>query len=221
MSLEGEVFTAIWVFARIQSPFLLACSYQLIKRFDKIASPYLIVPGLSAICLAPFLGILPSDAQPFSFHFLVAGGFMLSSYFWLWRVGYSRPDSLVLSILVFVASDALWQIPYNFYLWTYSLRFLEVGLATDGWNLMSIPLIGYFLLKMNGKIAIDKTCKLLLTIIVISTTLSLLIPIDPLGYISVFAPQYLLIFPWFGAFLLIIRSSRKANIYLIDSESLS
>src|SRR5438132_14343724 len=76
--------SALWVFGGILSPFLTFCSYDLLKkRFEWLASPYLVAPSVVAVSILAFeftfatpQGIISAHYD----HFLFAGIFLLVCY---------------------------------------------------------------------------------------------------------------------------------------------
>lgn len=212
MSLENSILVAVWVYARIQSPFLILCSYGLIKRMDKLASPFVVVPAITGVCALFYLAP-PSRADfPLMFpHLIFAAFFILGGYFVCLKLSYSRPDALVLSLLCFVAIDELWQTPWNFQLWTKSLRYFEVGITTGAWNLMSLPIIGYLLLKINHNIMMDSMGRFALVASLGLTFLASVALQDPLAPISPFDYNYVLVLPWFFFFMSLFHSSRASS----------
>lgn len=197
------LYSAIWVFVGIQSPFLIFCAYGLLKRIPWIASPWLVVPGISSVCAifylaSPFVATNPA----FYDHFLYAGIFILAAYFAFWRAfDYSKLDSLILSLLTMIAIDALWQLPIDIVDWSWGWHYLEVGMATAAWNLMSIPFLFYFVLKINGRISLDMLAKALLGFSIAST-------LAAVETISVIPDPYFLVLPWFLFVVSTVRSSR-------------
>lgn len=213
--------SAIWIYASIQSPFLIACSYGLIDRFKWIASPYVVAPSIGGICLGFFL-FGPAGTGGGYVHFLYAGGFMLSVYFLTLRFGYSRPQALLFAVLTEIAIDELWQMPYNLMIWPQSLLNFEVGITTAGWNLMALPLVGYFLLRFNGRMRLDgygKGVLLVASALTVYGTIRVGLSMVGGSFVGGYyiGPPYFftdwLLFPWFLFFLLLFRSSKRASIY--------
>src|SRR5712664_2194170 len=91
-TIESDILAALWVYVRIQSPFLIFCSYGLIKRFDKIASPFLFIPSVIGICsLYYFVGFKGADFPVFFSHIPLAGALLIITYLMLRKFGYSNP----------------------------------------------------------------------------------------------------------------------------------
>jgi hypothetical protein len=200
------ILTALWVYARIQSPLLISCSYGLIRRFDRLASPWLVVPSVSIVSSIYFLVPVQNADFPLLWsHIPIAGAMLISIYLWLGWIGYSRPESLVLSVLTVIALDVLWQIPWDVPLWVQSWHNFAVGMTTMGWDAMSIPFLGYFVLKFNGRWVMDSNSAAQLGIATI-WTLSYCIWL-PLSF-----DDYILILPWSAFFLGVFYNSRKASV---------
>ena len=208
----------LFIYLGIQSPFLVACFYGAMKRFPKVASPYLVVPAVATVCgWFYFEGIWENGSGLAYSHFIYAGFFLLGTYFLAQRWGYSAVDSLVLAILTEMALDELWQMPYNLTIWPQSLLNFEVGIVTAGWNLMSIPLIAVFLIKFNGSVRFDMPTKALLAASLVLTAYGTVIVGLSMaggtfneGYYVGAMPRPLtdwLLLPWFLFFLALFRSS--------------
>lgn len=204
--------SALWVFTAIQSPLLIACSYGLLRKVRWAAQHFVVFPVVFLVCLFWFL-YFPIGAM-YS-HFLFAAAVVLSMYtILLTKSGYDGLDALVLASLTLIAVDELWQMPFNLLNWTSSLNYAEIGLATAGWNLMSIPLLLYFVLKFNGRISLDWRSKAAF-IVSLGLTAFEVFRFFTGGYPDNSSPvaypgvePYYLLFVWFGFFLLLFRSSR-------------
>lgn len=202
---------AAWVFTGIQSPFLAACFYFPIRRFaPRLASP---LPVFALVILVSVFWFLEFPFADY-LHFLIAGGVLLLCYsFLVFRLRYQNVDSLVLSVLVLIALDELWQTPFNALNWTHSIIFAEVGLATAGWNLMAIPLVLAFLFHAAGRIRFGRTGKALLIISLVLTVFEIYrfavggYPDNssPTPYLEL--EPYYLVLPWLLTFLHLFQSS--------------
>ena len=193
----------LWVFGGILSPFLTFCSYDLLKkRFEWLASPYLVCPSVLAASLLAFEFTIDTPQGIISAHydhFLFAGIFLLVCYGFLGWLQYSNVDSLVLSIMTLFAIDELWQTPYNVVNWTQSLWAFQVGVSTAAWNLMAIPFAFYFVKRVNGKIRFDYLTSMLFYAAAMGTAM---------GTAKLVFDPYWLIIPWFAFFLALFRSSK-------------
>jgi hypothetical protein len=146
---------------------------------------------------------------------LVIGAYLVLAF----KLEYAKLDSLVLAVLTMIAIDELWQTPFNVLNWTSSLFNAEVGLATAGWNLMSLPLLLYFVVKFDGQIKLGRNGKTLFCICLALTAFEV-VRFAQGGYPDNSAPTpyllfepYYLIGPWFGFFLMLFQSSRDGGGY--------
>jgi hypothetical protein len=198
-NLTGLLETAVWVYAGILSPFLIFCSYGLIQRFAWIASPRVFIPGIGLVCIYFYIHGLAGG--PYYDHFLYAAIFVIGGYLATLKLGYSQVDSAVLSALTMLAIDTMWQIPSDF-LWLGSLDAFRIGIATMGFNFMSIPFILYFVLKANGTIRFSIVSKAILAVF-IGLSLAAWFTFG-LNFIQ----DYFLVIPAFVFFLSLFHSSR-------------
>lgn len=215
------LLAVIWTYGGIMSPFLLLCSYGLFERRNWLVSPSLVIPG--AVLGSFFLfERFQSVAFALYYHFLVAGALFLVCYsLLLFKWGYSEPQALTLSILTIIACDELWQMPFNILNWTHSFQYAAVGLTTGGWDLMSIPLIFYFLLRFgrhpgssgvvgawdsqSGRVALmSLVCMAALTLMEVARFHAAGFPTVTSTY-PAFEPYYLIL-PWFAFFLLLFKA---------------
>ena len=167
-----SLLSALWVYTGILSPFLLLVFYPMLEKAPRLFAPKVFVPAVASVSVFWFL-FWPENLH-YS-HFLVGGGLLIGAYLVLGRVGYSRTQSAVLGVLSVLAADQLWQIPYDIHNWT-SPTTAAVGLATQGFDLMSIPILGYFLLRFAGKLRMDELSWAMLgfsAIVTISETFSI------------------------------------------------
>lgn len=207
MTLITSIFSVVWVYLYIQSPFLLFCFYPTMKRFDGLFRPVFVVPVVVAASLFYFEETFASPPT-YSFHFLIAGSFIVSSYILCMRSGFQRTEAFVLSMFAMIAVDELWQMPYNIVLWTKSLEGFTVGIATGAWNLMAIPFIGYFLIKSRGRLFLTRSAKSLL-VGLISAEILLAVLLELSSQKCPYNDElYLMVFPWFAFFLMLFRASR-------------
>ena len=206
MTLITSIFSVVWVYLYIQSPFLLFCFYPTMKRFDGLFRPVFVVPVVVAASLFYFEETLASPPT-YSFHFLIAGSFIVSSYMVCMRSGFQRTEAFILSVLTMIAVDELWQMPYNIVLWTKSLEGFAIGIATGGWNLMSIPFIAYFLIKFRGHLFLARSIKsLLIGLISVEVLFAILLELSSQTW-PYNDELYLMVFPWFLFFLVLFRTS--------------
>jgi len=206
-----ELFIALSVFVRIQSPFILFCSYGLIKRIGWLSSPKLVFPsviGLSSVFYLYFGVIDKNPGDPALYdHFLFAAGFLLLSYVLMQRWNYSRPDALVISALMVLALDVLWQVPMDIVNWSTLQGFL-IGITTAGWNLMSIPLMFYFVAK-ERRITFDYLAPGLFGAIIILTVIET--ARYALNPFQSYGTPYYLVAPWLLFFLLTFYRSKAVG----------
>lgn len=209
------ILTVAWVYIGILSPFLILCSYDIVERRPWLVSPSLVLPGA---VLGSFYLFEKFQSVPFAFysHFLVAGGLFTICYaLLLFQWKYTGPQALALSALTVIACDELWQMPFNILNWTHSLTYAEIGLATGAWDLMSIPLIFYFLLRFTGQlfggspqlVRAFPVCMAALTLMEVARFHAIGFPMVTSTY-PPYEPYYL-IFPWFAFFLLLFRPSTR------------
>lgn len=208
--------SAVWIYSGIESPLLVVCFYGLMDRFRFLTSKYVVMPSVAMVCGYFFLN--GAVAQPFYSHFAIAAAFILSCYLLCNRFGYASPQSLSLALLTLIAVDELWQTPFNSLNWTYSLSSFEIGIATAGWNLMSLPLIGASLIRFRFAPKLSTVGKKWLLVCAALTIFEIWrfyiggYPDNssPAGYPG-FEPYYL-VFPWFIFFILLFRSSAKTGV---------
>lgn len=158
------LLSGLWIVAYIQSPFLLLIFYgrlKSIRTLEVLSGPKFVLPGIGAVVLLLYFAGLPdaglSEHVPLGYaHFLISG-LLLGGFYGvaLW-FRYTTLESVVLAILSVLAVDELWQTPYNVLNWTSGLQAAEVGLATGGWSLMSIPIFLYFLAKFKPGLIADR-----------------------------------------------------------------
>lgn len=205
------LFTAAWVYIGILSPFFLLCGYWIIERQKVLTSPIVILPTVALGSFA-FYEQFKTVAFAFYSHFLVGGALFIVCYsLLLFQWKYTGPQAVVLSLLTVIACDELWQMPFNILNWTHSWLYAATGLATGGFDLMSIPLIFYFLLRFGRSLAPSNrgaTWGMLMAMA--GLTLAEAARFHAIGFptvTSTYPPYepYYLIFPWFGFFLLLFR----------------
>lgn len=140
------------------SPFLIVCFYGAMKKVSWIASPWIVFPSVGGFSLA--LSLFFTSGHILFFHFLFAGILFLAAYSYLaFKTRYERIDSLVLSFLLIIAVDQLWQISFDLVNWTQSVYQFALGFTTAGWDFMAIPILFYFVLKLDGKIRLNWIAK--------------------------------------------------------------
>lgn len=209
------LFSALWIYAYILSPFILLCSYNLLARIQWIASPWIVFPGVSGGGVYLFLTYYPFlRGQGFSFqgpllysHFLIASGLLLGLYSYLgFRMKYSKLEALTLALLTTLAIDQLWQLPLDIFNWSASLQSLETGLATGAFSFISIPVLIYFLLKFGKKPSLKwkSTRDIFLLTVTVTIVDVLAYPPDPSALLY---QPYLLVIPWTVFFLALFTFS--------------
>ena len=183
---------------------LLVIIYGPLRRIAWISSPYIVVPSIlaaSSFFAIDYTAIWPlNNGAAYGYLHFYAGAalFLLFYYILGWKLKYRRLDALILSTVAIIAIDELWQIPINIYNWTSSWHAAEIGVATGGFSLMSIPIFFLFIKAINDGIKIDKFAKEILLIASVWTICDVLILYQP----------YLLVLPWSMFLLSVSRASR-------------
>jgi hypothetical protein len=200
----------LFFYVGVQSPFLIYCAYPLLKKAAWIASPKLVFPVVTFTCVFFYL------TRAFNSHFLFADIFILSCYSLLtFRSNYSRLDALVLSALTMIAVDQIWQFPLYLFE-TVSLQTFENWFISAAWNLMSIPLLFYFVLRINGRIKMSGFGKQMLAISLSLTVFDILLYSPSLASLWLWYDTYFLVPVWGLFFLSVFVSSpymlREAKI---------
>ena len=181
------VLAIFWTYAYFESPLLIWLMYPAYRRFTWLGSPKLVFPTVAAMSV--FLAV--THDQP---HMLAAGLMVAISYYLLaFKLGYPRLESVVMSVLMVLAIDQLWQLPLDFVHWQ-TLQGAEVGLVTGGLSWTSLPILFYFLGNVRGKIRASQVSLLLLIVVVA-------LMLNP------YADPYWLIVPWFLFFLSVFAAS--------------
>lgn len=194
----------LFTYVGIQSPFLIWCFYPILKRLAKLATPLPVFLAVSGTCVFFYL------TRASNIHFLYAGAFILIAYSLLaFKLGYSKVDSIVLSSLTIIAIDQLWQFPLYANSWLDPLE-IAAGLSHAAWNLMSIPLIFYFVLKAKGKLRLDSATKIAFW------SLLWFIAFDTISFagnsVLLVTTTYYLVIPSFLFFLAFFNSSKGGQI---------
>ena len=194
-----SILSALWVYTAILSPFFILVFYPWLGRWPRLFTPKVFVPAVAWVSVFWFL-FFPEGV--FYSHFLIAGGLLIGGYLVLLRSGYSQVQSAVLGVLSILAADQLWQLPYDAYNWATPAG-MAVGLATQGFDLMSIPILGYFLVKFGGHFKASPWAQ---TALGVSAILTLWVTFGAIGW------AYGLMFAWFGALIMLGVNNHKAVI---------
>lgn len=194
-----SLLSALWVYTGILSPFFILVFYPWLERRPRLFSPKVFVPAVAGVSVFWFL-FFPEGV--FYSHFLIAGGLLIGGYLVLIKSGYSQAQSAVLGVLSILAADQLWQLPYDAYNWATPAG-MALGLATQGFDLMSIPILGYFLVKFAGPLKANPWTQ---TAFGIAAVLTLCVTFGAIGW------AYGLMFAWFWALMMLGMNNHKAVV---------
>jgi len=127
--------------------------YPVFSKWGRLASPWLVLPGAAAVATALFWLTGYLHYAPFVLFFSGLYLYLLKG------LKMKAPDSFAVAAMATFASDQLWQLPLYFHTWTQSAYLAEIGLATAGFSLMSVPFALFFVWKAGGGLSLGDTAK--------------------------------------------------------------
>jgi hypothetical protein len=197
-SLFGQV---VLLLADVLSPSIAFLARAPLRRFPRFASPWLVVPSVLAVTLYLYSSVIVGYV-----HLLIWAGLFIGAYLFLIKVGYPRADAVVVTVMVIIACDQLWQVPIFAYDWTRSLVALRDGLLTEPYDLMSVP----FFLFLVRPVNLGRYGLFLLTVAVWFTAIEVLRTFV-LAPGDAWQEPYALVALWLPFFLLVARASFRPS----------